>query len=143
MFPGNVKGELSLKGWAASRDEMIARLRMTLPAQLVGIARIFVRIAGLLLNAAHDTFCNFNFRVFRSTREILDGVAVVISCRKIHVGKVGVIAENFVYKADAFKEYLPVECGNQAHAGNDVAYGHAHGPLFLELGADNFIGGCS
>ena len=50
------------------------------------------------------------------------------------------VAENFIYKADAFKEFLPVKCGNQTHAGNDIAHRHAHGPLFLVFGADNFIG---
>ena len=50
------------------------------------------------------------------------------------------VAENFVHQADALKEFLPVKFGNQAHAGDDVAHGHAHGSLLLVLGADNFIG---
>ena len=67
-------------------------------------------------------------------------MAVVVPRAKIHVGEMGAVAENFIDQADALKKFLPVKCGNQAHAGDDVAHRNAHGALFLVFGADNFIG---
>src|SRR5438270_10013015 len=98
-----MKTKFALKGWAPTRDEMIARLCLTLQAKLVRIAQTFGRTGIRLLDTSHDTFCHFNFRVPRSTCQIFDGVAVVIARGKIHVGKAGVVAENFVYEADTFK----------------------------------------
>src|SRR5882672_2505590 len=140
-LPGDVITELAFKGRAPSRDEMIARLRLTLPAYLVGMARIFIRIGAHLLDALHDMTCNFNFRVARTARKILDGVTVVLSRGEIHSSEGSAVTENFVYQADALNKFQPVKCRNQAHAGYDVAHGHAHGPLFLVFGADNLIGG--
>ena len=89
------------------------------------------------------TFSHFDFRVARAPREILDSMAVVVSRGKIHLGKVAAVAENFVHQADALKEFLPIKCRSQAHAGDDVAHCDAHGCLPLVLGADNFVGGSS
>ena len=74
---------------------MIAGLGLAICANGFGIRLAFLRIGDRLLDAAHDMSCDFYFRVARSARKIFDGMAVVIPGGKIHVGKVGVLAENF------------------------------------------------
>ena len=67
------------------------------------------------MRASHDALRHFNFRVARSSREIFDGVAVVVSRGKIHVARKWLsVAENFVHQADALKEFLPVKCGESS-----------------------------
>src|SRR5512145_2859549 len=82
---------------------------------------------------------NFTLIVWRAPRENFDRTPVTISCHEIRGGKTGVGPEYRVDETDTFKEFRPVERGNQAHAGNHVAYGHVHSRLLLVLYADNLI----
>ena len=68
-------------------------------------------------------------------------MAVGISGGKIHLGEGGAATENVVHQADALKKVRPVKGRCQAHAGDDVAHGDAHGRLLLVLGVDNVVGG--
>ena len=66
----------------------------------------------------------------------------MIACREVRSSKARVGPEDGVDQTDALEEFLPVERGHQAHAGDHVADGHVHRRLLLVLDPDDLIDRC-
>ena len=76
-----------------------------------------------------------------SARQFLNGAAIEIAGRKIHLRKSPARLEHFIHQAEAFKQFGPIHVGNEPHAGDDVAHGDAAGDLPLVLIANHRVGG--
>ena len=59
---------------------------------------------------------------FGAARQFLDGAAIEIARREIHVAKRAAGGEHVVDQADALEQLGPIDVGDQAHAGDDVAH---------------------
>ena len=68
---------------------------------------------------------------FGAARQFLDGAAVKVARREIHVAKRGAGGEHIVYQADALDQLGPIDVGDHAHAGDDVAHRDHRGALRL------------
>ena len=64
---------------------------------------------------------------------------VMIACHEVRSSTARVGPEDGIDQTDALEEYLPVERGHQAHAGDHIADGHVHRRLSLVLDSDNLI----
>ena len=73
------------------------------------------------------------FRAVGAPRQFLDGAAIEIARREIHVAKRAAGGEHFVHQADALEQLGPIDVGNHAHAGDDVAHRDNAGALPLML----------
>ena len=104
---------------------------------------ISVKFGARTLGALHGALCNFDFAVVRTSRQIFDGMAVIVARGEVHFAEIASAAQHVIHQADALEKCFPVERGGEPHAGDDVAHGHAHGGLLLMLGADDFIRGSS
>src|SRR5580700_4854413 len=93
------------------------------------------------LRALHGAPGNFNFRITRSARKILNRMAILVARFKVHPAKIASLAQNLVHQANALKEGLPIKRRRQPHAGDDVAHRHAHRGLFLMLRPHHFVCG--
>ena len=74
---------------------------------------------------------NVEFGAVGAARQFLDGAAIKIARREIHVAKRAAGREHVVHQADALEQLRPVGVGNHAHAGDDVAHRDDAGPLPL------------
>ena len=72
--------------------------------------------------------------------QFLDGAAVKIARREIHLAKQAGGRKYAVHQADALDQFVPVNVGNQAQAGNDVAHGDRTGALSLVFVVDDRVG---
>ncbi len=123
-----------LEPTASAGEEVIARIA---PAV---VGRVGVRgLRGGRDGAAGDV----DLGTFRAARQLLDGAAIEIAGRKIHVAKVAAAGQHVVDQADALEQLRPVDVGDQAHAGDDVAHRYGAGALPVMLVANDRIGGRS
>ena len=72
---------------------------------------------------------------------MFDGVAIKIARPEIHVLEGASGLENVIDQADALEQLRPIDVGDEAHAGDDVAHRDAGGDLPLVLVADDGVGG--
>ena len=68
------------------------------------------------------------------------GAAIEITRREIHVGKSARSGKHVVNKADALEQLSPIDVGDHAHTGDDVAYCHGRSALPLVFVADDCVG---
>src|SRR5687768_6910223 len=73
------------------------------------------------LHPGDGTMRNLELRMLRATRELLDRPPIAIPRRKIRLSKARVLTQYRVHETDAFNQIGPVDGGNRAHTGNDVA----------------------
>jgi len=57
-----------------------------------------------------------------AARQFLDGTAIKIARRKIHVAKRATGRQHVVHQTDALEQLRPINVRNHAHAGDDVAH---------------------
>ena len=133
--PSDLESEFLFEIEASARDQVVAGIGLA----FVGRLSVVVKFGACVLGTLHGALRDFDFGVRRTTREILDRMAVVIARGKIHVGEIAAAAQHFVHQADALEELFPIERRREPHTGDDVAHRHAHGGLLLMLGAHDFI----
>ena len=92
-----------------------------------------------LPDLGHNLLGNLLLRMRRTPGEILDGVAVTVTGQKIHRRIAFVGAQALVNQTHALDELGPVECGNGAHAGDDVASRQVVGDLVGVFTMHDFI----
>ena len=91
-----------------------------------------VRLRTRAVLRCHDgTARDVDLRVVRTPRQLLDGAAIEIARREIHVRKSAAGGKHVVDEADSLEQLRPIDVGDQAHAGDDVAHGDARGTLPL------------
>ena len=83
---------------------------------------------------------HLQFGKFTAAGEVFDGVAIEIARREIHVLEGASGLEDLVDQADALEQLRPIDVGDEAHAGDDVAHRDAGGDLPLVLVADDGVG---
>ena len=76
----------------------------------------------------------------RAARQFLDGAAIEIARREIHLGKGARSGEHVVNNANALEQLSPIDVGDHAHTGDDVAYRHGRSALPLVFVADDCVG---
>ena len=84
---------------------------------------------------------NLEFRARRAACQILDRASIEISCREIHLGEFAVGTQQLVDKAYALEHLRPVDCGNEAHARDDIADRNVRCALPLMLLSNDLVGG--
>ena len=127
----NAKAELVFERRASLREQVISGV---MPALVSGIVR-----RGSLLRTRHHPAGHLDLRAAGAPRQVLDRVAVAVAGREVERREVRAGAEYLVDPADAFEELLPVETRHEAHARDDVADGHVHGPLPVVLEAHDLF----
>ena len=105
--------------------------------------QVIAGICAAIRLGAHESTCRLRrpnggagdveFRAVRTARQFLDGAAIEIARREIHVAKRAAAGERFVHQADALEHLGPIDVGNHAHAGDDVAHRDDAGTLPLVL----------
>ena len=70
-------------------------------------------------------------RAVGAARQFLDGAAIKIARREVHVAKRAAGGERVVHQAYALEQLGPISVGNHAQAGDDVAHRDDPGPLPL------------
>ena len=81
-----------------------------------------------------------SLRAVRTARQLLDGAAVEIARREIHLGKAAAGGKYVVDEADALEQFRPIDVGDQAHTGDDVAYRDVRGALPVVFVAHDRVG---
>ncbi len=127
------KADARLERGATLPEKMIARIA---PAAF-HLARACIYV---LLCVQHGATCDIDFGPIRATRQFLDGAAIEIARREIHLGKRTPRLEHVVDEADALEQLSPVDIGDHPHTGDDVAYGHGRSALPLVFVAHDFVG---
>ena len=119
-----------LEGGPAATDEMIARIALPLIAVHVGRRR------GGLEGAARD----LHFRKLGAAGDLLDRGAVEVACGEIHGGEVAAGTQHIVDRTHRLEQLRPIDIGDQAHAGDDVAHRDVGRALELMLTAHHLVG---
>jgi hypothetical protein len=84
-----------------------------------------------LLRGQDGAASDIDLGAIRAARQFLDGAAVEVARREIHLGKGARCSEHVVDEADALEQLSPIDVGDHAHAGDDVAYRHGRSALPL------------
>ena len=125
------KADRRLERGATSAEKVIARIA---PA-----AFHHARVCGLL--RGHDCAVrDLDLGAIRAARQFLDGAAIEIARREIHLRKSASSGERVVDKAYALEQLSPIDVGDHAHTGDDVAYRHGRSALPLVFVADDCVG---
>ena len=93
-----------------------------------------------LLRGHDGAVRDLDLGAIRAARQFLDGAAIEIARREIHLGKSARSGEHVVDKADALEQLSPIDVGDHAHAGDDVAYRHGRSALPLVFVAHDRVG---
>ena len=84
---------------------------------------------------------DIQLRALRAARQLLDRAAVERAGGKIHILKCAVGGEDSVDEAEALEQLAPIDIGNLAQAGDDIAHGDVRGALSaMDVAHDRF--GC-
>ncbi len=126
---GNTEAEVALERRAALRDQVVT-----------GVAA-----AGLLAGRrgrrhADGPPGHLQLVAPASPRQLLDGVAVPVPRRKIHLRHARPVAQLHVHEAHALEEIRPVGLRQQPHARDHVAHRRVIGDLLLVLDVHDFVG---
>ena len=107
------------------------------------IARVtFTDRIGIASACDHDCSAgNFKFRNAGSARKILNCAAIKIARREVHAREITAGLQYLINQADRLEKLRPVHIRDQAHAGDDVAYGDIRRPLALMFVMHHLIGG--
>ena len=132
----HVHVELSLEGEPPVGDQVVAGI--VIPG---GLGRFAL---DLLWDGVCQVECrsgNLDLGHRRAATEFLDGLAVAVARREVHVAEGAARAKQRVDHADALDELSPIERGDQAHARDHIADRHVHGRLALVLESHRLVGG--
>src|SRR3981081_4192303 len=110
--------ELSLKASRAAGNQVITWLAFAIGE--FAVCRALRRHLGALDSPSSD----IEFGAAAAPRKTFNGTPVKIACGKIHGLEFALGAEFGIDQAYVFEKFRPVDLGDHAHAGNDVAHGH-------------------
>ena len=82
---------------------------------------------------------NLHLAQCRTPGEALNGAAIKISCRKIHLGKGTACCQDCIDDAEPFNQFAPIDVRDQPHAGDDILHRDTGRALALKLVPDNRI----
>ena len=129
---GRPEAEGPFEGPAAAADQVITRI--ALPAIAIACAggrrRDLERAAG-----------DFGLGQIRAARHPFDRGAVEVAGGEVHGGEIAAGAQDIVDRTDLLEQLCPVDVGDQAHAGDDVAHRDVGRALEIVLLADQLVGG--
>ena len=83
---------------------------------------------------------DLGFREAGAARHLLDGGAIEIAGGEIHVAEGAAGTQHFIDWTDRLEELAPVDVGDQAHAGDDVAHRDVGRALELVFLAHQLVG---
>ncbi len=75
-----------------------------------------------------------------AARELLDGVAIQVACREVHVRELAGTVQHLVDETHALEELGPVDIRHEPHARDDVAHRDVRGALALVFFLDQPLG---
>jgi len=84
---------------------------------------------------------DLDLAVTRAARQLLDRAPVEITGGKVQRGEIAFGTEHRIDQTHALDQFPPIDRGNQAHAGDDVADGDVRRTLTQLLAADHLFGG--
>src|ERR1700676_3260700 len=122
-----MESELSLKTPRAAGDQVITGLALAIGE--FAIHRALRRDSGALDRPSRD----IEFGTTGAPRKTFNGTPVKIARGKIHCLEFALGAEFGIDEAYVFEKFRPVDFGDHAHAGDDVAHGHIERPLEAQL----------
>ena len=111
---GQAIGNRLFEGAAPAREQMIAWVAASGPLGCWGVS------PGPLCRK-HRRASDIELRAVRAARQFLDCAAVERARWEIHALEVAAGRENSIDEAEPLEQLLPVDIGNQAQAGDDVA----------------------
>ena len=130
---GGWNPSLALKPANASSDEIVTRVPFAIGEFSFG------RGQRRLLRAPDGAGRDIEFGMARSSGKAFDGAPVKIARGKIHRRELAVGAQRGIDEAHALEKIRPIDLGNHAHAGDDIAHGHIEGALQTQLVLDDAI----
>ena len=120
LLERGTKSGLPFEAHAAGADQVVAGI----VAGFAGIGRITE--GGHL---GHHPLGDFQFRMGRTPGEFLDGMPIAVSGQEVHHRMAAMATQALFHQTHLFHELAPVECGEGAHAGDDIADGGIGGDL--------------
>ena len=131
-----MEGEGPFQVAAAIGDQVIARISSAL---CLGRRAVRRRLAS---SGRERLLGHEQFVPLRPARQLLDGVAVAVPGSEVHLGKAATRAQPLIDQTDLLDLCRPVEIGNEAQAGDGVAYADVRGALTLVGVLHHRRGGC-